>query len=555
MRSDCLRAAYEREPGDPDKLFGDSVFPYIEAASRKPRAGTLPRSRHAMKMSPALPPSRSPVLRSNDVAESGAHLAPEHLRDSRIVVADDDPGVILVMERLLARAGYRRVWTTTRGADVAALCADAEPDLVIVDLRMPDRHGLDVVQDVRTLAGDAVPILVVSGEDRGSVVQQALACGARDFLSKPFEPGEALLRIRNLLEVRALHTRSLAAAEARYRVLVEGATELICQTDAHGTVTYANPSTLALLGAGIVGRGMLELVREDQRAEVRAFYQEQVRTRTLATVREIPLVVDGAEIWIEQRVQLELADGEVQGLSGIARDVTQRREHERLKDELISLVSHELRTPLTAIRGSLGLLRGGVLHNYPERASRMIELALANAERLGRLIDNMLDLEKMASGRLEIERRPFSLRQLANEAIDTVRPLLEQADLLLVADLPDVRVNVDAERVAQLLTNLVSNAAKYSPRGGALWLRAEVEGGDLRVTVRDQGRGIPAGKLESIFERFQQVDSSDSREKGGTGLGLPICRNIMQLHGGRIWAESVPGKGSTFTALFPGAAE
>jgi PAS domain S-box-containing protein len=483
-----------------------------------------------------------------------ALVAPEQLRDSRIVVADDDPGVILVLERLLARAGYRHVWTTLRGTEVAPLCARVEPDLVILDLRMPDRHGLDVVRDVRTLAGGAVPILVISGEDREIAVQQALAAGARDFLSKPFEPGEALLRIRNLLEVRALHTRSLAAAEARYRTLVEGASELICQTDVHGIVTYANPATRALLGDDVVGRSMAELVREDVREEVRAFYRQQVAARTPATVREIPLVLDGAEIWVEQRVQLEMDGGEVAGLSGIARDVTERRAHERLKDELLSLVSHELRTPLTAIRGSLGLLRGGVLHNYPERASRMVELALANAERLGRLIDNMLDLEKMASGKLEIERRPFALRQLAGEAIDTVRPLLEQADLLLVCDLPDVRVNVDPERVAQLLTNLVSNAAKYSPRGGALWLRAEVLGDELRVTVRDQGRGIPAAKLESIFERFQQVDSSDSREKGGTGLGLPICRNIMHLHGGRIWAESVPGKGSTFTAVFPGAA-
>ncbi|HEY0151034.1 MAG TPA: ATP-binding protein, partial [Longimicrobium sp.] len=215
--------------------------------------------------------------------------------------------------------------------------------------------------------------------------------------------------------------------------------------------------------------------------------------------------------------------------------------------------SHELRTPLTAIRGSLGLLHGGVLASYPERAARMVALALANSERLGRLIDNMLDLEKMASGKLEIERRPFSIRQIADDAIDTIRPLLEQADLLLVADLADVAVNVDPDRIAQVLTNLVSNAAKYSPRGGAVWVRAEVVGADLRVQVRDQGRGIPAAKLESIFERFQQVDSSDSREKGGTGLGLPICRNIVGLHGGRIWAESLPGKGSTFTVLLPGA--
>ena len=412
------------------------------------------------------------------VTPSDALLAPECLRDARIVVADDDPGAIALMDRLLNKAGYRNVWFAMRGSQVAPLCAEINPDLVIVDLRMPDRHGLDVVQEVRALAGGTLPIMVVSGEDRSAVLHQVLACGARDFLSKPFEAGEALLRIRNLLEVRALHTRSLAAAEERYRTMIEGATDLICQMDTEGVVTYANPSLQGLLGTGVVGRSLAELVRDDQREEVCAFYYAQIRARTLTTVREIPLLVDGAEVWLEQRMQLELADGQVVGMSGIARDVTQRRAHEQLKDELISLASHELRTPLTAIRGSLGLLHGGVLQRYPERAARMVELALANAERLGKLIDNMLDLEKMASGKLDIERRAFPLRTLVGEVADTVRPLLEKADLLLVAEVPDISVNVDPDRVAQVLTNLVSNAAKYSRPGGAVWTRALAEDAD-----------------------------------------------------------------------------
>ncbi len=482
-----------------------------------------------------------------------ALVAPEHLRDARILVADDDPSVILVLKRLLERAGYHRVSFTSQGSQVKILCVEIDPDLVIVDLRMPDHDGFAVVEEVRELTGGAVPILVVSGEDRSSVMHQALACGARDFLSKPFEAAEVLLRIRNLLELRALHVSSLAAAEARYRNLVEGATDLICQTDLWGTVTYANPAAGALLGARLVGREFMELVRPDQRDEVRRFYCDQLRRRTPATVREIPLVMEGTELWIEQRAQLVEVNGKVQGLTGIARDITARRAHERLKDDLVSVVSHELRTPLTAIRGSLGLLCGGVLQAYPERAARMAQLALSNAERLGRLIDDMLDLEKLSSGKLEIDRRPYSLREVVRETVETVRPLFEQGDLLLVVNVPDMTVCVDAGRVGQVLTNLVSNAAKFSRRGGTVWIYADEVGGDLRLRVRDHGRGIPADKLESIFERFQQVDSSDSREKGGTGLGLPICRNIVKLHGGSVWAESTPGKGSTFTALFPGA--
>ncbi|HET6764944.1 MAG TPA: HAMP domain-containing sensor histidine kinase, partial [Longimicrobiaceae bacterium] len=178
---------------------------------------------------------------------------------------------------------------------------------------------------------------------------------------------------------------------------------------------------------------------------------------------------------------------------------------------------------------------------------------LQNAERLGRLINQFLDLEKMSSGRLEIDRRPFSLREIVDEATNTVRPLVERGELWVVADVEDVRVNVDPDRIGQVLTNLLSNAIKFSAPGGTLWLSADVRDGALRMEVRDQGRGIPAAKLESVFERFQQVDSSDSREKGGTGLGLPICRNIMALHGGRIWAESVVGRGTTIKAVIPDA--
>jgi PAS domain S-box-containing protein len=480
-------------------------------------------------------------------------LAPEHLRAARIVVADDDPAVLLLLKRLLARAGYTHVYCTQQGAQVAMLCVETDADLVIVDLRMPDRHGLEVVEEVRALSAGAVPVLVLTGEGSARMMHQALATGARDFLAKPFEPVEALLRIRNLLEVRVLHKASVAAAETRYRDLVEGSTDLICRADVAGTVTYANPAALAVLGTDVRGRRFVDLVRKDERAAVRRFYCAQLRDRVRTTVREVPVVAGGVETWLEMTVQLETDGRGAQALSAIARDVTHRRAAERLKDELISVVSHELRTPLTAIRGSLGLLAGGVMQSYPERAARMVEMALQNAERLSRLINQFLDLEKMASGQLQVERRAFPLREIVGGACDTVRPLVEKSGLWLVSEVDDLTVNVDPDRMVQVLTNLLSNAIKFSPPGGTVWVRGCERDGALELHVRDQGRGIPASKLETVFERFQQVDSSDSREKGGTGLGLPICRNLVELHGGRIWAESEPGGGTTFTAVLPGA--
>jgi signal transduction histidine kinase len=310
---------------------------------------------------------------------------------------------------------------------------------------------------------------------------------------------------------------------------------------------------VALLGVELAGRRFTDLVHPDHRDEVRRFYCEQVASRTPSTSHEFPLLVDGVEFWLEHKVQLDVVDGRVRGVSSISRDVNARRSHEKLKDDLVSVVSHELRTPLTAIRGSLGLLDGGVLQAYPERAARMVKLALANAQRLGRLVDDMLDLEKLGSGKLEIQRAPVALSSILHETADTVRPLLEPRGLMLVVEAPELTVEVDAGRIRQVLTNLVSNAIKFSPAGGTIWMTAAADEGALRLRVRDLGRGIPENKLEAIFDRFQQLDSSDSREKNGTGLGLAICRDLAAAHGGRVWAESRVGAGSTFTVLLPGA--
>ena len=490
---------------------------------------------------------------SADAPQTDVLRAPAHLRSARIIIADDDPGIVMVMKRLLQRAAYDNVIYTDKGAQVGMLCIEHDPDLVITDLRMPDRHGYEVVEDVRTLSGGAVPVLVVSGEERAVVMQKALACGARDFLSKPFEPGEALLRIRNLLDVRMLHKASLADAETRFRAMVESASDVICQIDLAGQITYANRAGVSLLGVELAGRRFFDLVHPEHRAKVRRFYCEQLKAGTQCTSHEFPLVVEGVEFWMEHKVQLEVVDGRVRGLSSISRDVNARRSHEKLKDDLVSVVSHELRTPLTAIRGSLGLLDGGVLQAYPERAARMVKLALGNAQRLGRLVDDMLDLEKLGSGKLEIQRAPCSLAAILGDTADTVRPLLEPHGLMLVVQAPELTVDVDADRIRQVLTNLVSNAIKFSPPSGTIWLTAAAEGADLRLRVRDLGRGIPEGELESIFERFHQLDSSDSREKNGTGLGLSICRHLAAMHGGQVWAESTPGAGSTFSVHLPGA--
>jgi signal transduction histidine kinase len=260
---------------------------------------------------------------------------------------------------------------------------------------------------------------------------------------------------------------------------------------------------------------------------------------------------DGRLILAEGSINCRYGAAGVEYCNAIFQDVTKRREVDRMKNEFISVVSHELRTPLTSIRGSLGLLAGGALRKEPDKADRMLDIALKNTERLVRLINDILDIEKIESGKISLDIQPIDAADLVMQAAATMHAMAEANHVRL-----DIRpavgtVYADRDRMLQTLTNLLSNAIKFSKAENRVSLLAEKRGAGLLIRVRDQGRGIPAHKLQSIFERFQQVDASDSREKGGTGLGLAICRSIVQQHGGAIWVDSAEGKGSEFFVLLP----
>ena len=235
----------------------------------------------------------------------------------------------------------------------------------------------------------------------------------------------------------------------------------------------------------------------------------------------------------------------------IVRDITERLVVDRMKDEFISMVSHELRTPLTSIRGSLGLLAGGVMGAFPEKAQHMAEIAVNNTDRLVRMINDILDVQRMESGKISMERTACDCADLMTQAAEVTGDMAREAGITLEVSPESVPVWADPDRIVQTLTNLLSNAMKFSPRSSTVSLAAQRQKEQVVFQVKDQGRGIPAEYLDRIFERFQQVDASDSREKGGTGLGLAICRSIVQQHGGRIWAESTVGEGSTFSLTLP----
>jgi len=274
---------------------------------------------------------------------------------------------------------------------------------------------------------------------------------------------------------------------------------------------------------------------------------------------------DGTSIPVEYSANPLIDDGRVSGMVVAFQDVSERRRLEKMKDEFISTVSHELRTPLTSLRASLGLIASGSLDKRPEKQQQMIEMAIGNSDRLIRLVNDIVDFDSVERGRLLLQRQPVEVIDLLRRAADVAHGAATQAHIDFRIDAPQAAVLADEERALQVLNELVDNALKFSPPETTIRLSAQsVEAaapgdglappGEVCFVVEDQGNGITQEKLDHIFDRFQQGDASDSRALGGTGLGLALCRSIVEQHGGRIWAESEPGKGSQFMFTLPEAA-
>jgi PAS domain S-box-containing protein len=234
-------------------------------------------------------------------------------------------------------------------------------------------------------------------------------------------------------------------------------------------------------------------------------------------------------------------------------DISERREVDRLKSEFVATVSHELRTPLTSIRGSLGLLVAGVTGELTPQGRELVRLAERNAVRLTALINDILDFERLDSGRVSMQFAAVDLQTLVEQSFESVRAFADEQEISIASSPARARMWADADRIVQVLVNLLSNAIKFSAAGREVRVWAEDHGSRVRVFVKDHGRGIPATHRQRIFERFFQVEDSDKRDQAGTGLGLAICKAIVEHHGGRIGVESEMKVGSTFWFEIPTA--
>jgi PAS domain S-box-containing protein len=265
---------------------------------------------------------------------------------------------------------------------------------------------------------------------------------------------------------------------------------------------------------------------------------------------------DGHRVPVEILLQYVAPAGEPPRFVAIVRDITERHRVDRLKNEFISTISHELRTPLTSIRGAIGLLGGDAVGKLPEAVRELLAIADRNSERLMRLINDILDIDKIESGRMRFDMHEHLLVSLVEQAIYVSETAARQAGVTIDfgGSRDAFRVSVDADRFQQVLVNLLSNAIKFSPSGEHVQVSVAKSGADVRIAVADRGPGVPLSFRPRLFQKFAQADATDARQKGGTGLGLSIARAISGRMNGRLDYEERPGGGSIFHVTFPVAA-
>jgi len=525
--------------------------------------------------------------------------------DERILIADDEADVLDMCTRALSMEGYQ-ICGVRSGFDAIERVKEEAFDLLLTDIKMPGMSGLQAYRTIKQHAPDIVGV-AITGYGAVDTVIEALKLGMDDFLLKPFSLDELSEAVS-----KALGKKRLERENARLRALIpllQLSQAFMTVTDfdvllqqVMGVAVQETASDLGILmlrneasqelevcaavrsdGAEVPGGGyglsdgIVKRTIESQEAIIwqaeasqPPFFELETVNALVSTAVALPLVVKGEIIGIlglgKGRKGDAFARSDVELLSVLCSQAATAIENaslftrtrnaydklaalEHLKSEFISIAAHELRTPLSIITTYTNLLQR---KSRVEDEEHLGQIARA-VDRLGQLMNDMTNLQLLEAGRVELQPAELSLSQLVAKVLEQLEPLATSKGQSITEQISDetLSIHADGPKIEVVLQNLITNAIEFTPEGGEITVEAQATDDGVRVAVRDTGIGIPEEEWEWIFKPFYQLESSLIREHEGIGLGLPLAKNLVELHGGRIWVESTPGEGSSFYFTIP----
>jgi PAS domain S-box-containing protein len=515
-------------------------------------------------------------------------MAPEPKVD--VLLVDDHPENLLALEAILDSLGQNLVKANS-GEEALRRLLNQDFAVILLDVQMPGMDGFETATLIRQRERSRhTPIIFLTAfSTSDTLVFKGYSLGAVDYLLKPIEPEILTSKVavfvdlfkktaevkRQAAQLAAVNFQ-LSQSEQRFRSLSACSPVGIFLTDIEGNCTYTNPRCQGICGSIIqenFKEGWLQSVHPEDRDRLLTNWSDWTQEEREYSDEFRLLTSEGIIRWVHVRSSPMLSDrGKLIGHVGTVEDITERKQAEeahtqiireqaarqeaetanRMKDEFLATLSHELRTPLNSILGWARLLRTRNLdQNTTARALETIE---RNAKLQAQLIEDILDVSRIIRGKIHLVFRPVNVASLIETALDTVRPAAEAKAIQLepVIDSSVDLVSGDPDRLQQIVWNLLSNAIKFTPKGGKVEVRLERADAHVQIQVSDTGIGISQDFLPYIFERFRQADSKTTRSYSGLGLGLAIVRELVELHGGIVYAHSAgDGKGATFTVKLP----
>lgn len=495
----------------------------------------------------------------------------------RILHVDDDEANRYVHTRMLQRAGFN-VTEAITGTQALQLTAELQPDLIVLDVKLPDIHGFEVCRKIKADPNtSSIPVLHLSAsfiqmEDKA----EALEGGADGYLTQPVESRELIATVNALLRMRQAEETATSAA-TQWQTTFDAISDGVCLLDFQGKIVRCNQAMASILGKlaeEIIGCSCSELWQNAGNEATCEFLCDRLYQSKSPQSKEIQI----NQRWFGVKADpIFSKNGDFTGTVQIFTDITERKLAEarrtelllreqaareqaeansRMKDEFLAIVSHELRSPLNAMLGWARLMRTRVLEDSVR--DRAIETIERNALLQVQMIEDLLDISRIIRGTIRLTARLIELRVPIESAIETVLLAAQAKTIQIVTNFaPTVgMVSADSDRTQQVIWNLLSNAIKFTPPGGLIEVRLSLCDRPIspvaRIQIIDTGCGISAEFLPHVFDRFRQADASMTRSYGGLGLGLAIARQLVELHGGTLQAQSPGvGQGATFTIELP----